>query len=172
MKTILCFIALLATSSAALAHPGHAADGFLHGFSHPFAGLDHLLAMLAVGIWAARFAGASRWLLPTVFVSFMALGMLLGQRIELPMLEPMIALSVLAIGLAAVAAARLPVALGAVLAAGFALYHGNAHFAEMPAHASLPGFALGMVSATALLHAAGLGIGLVIGWRVPRFVRT
>ena len=150
------YIALIAASSSALAHPGHGADSFLHGFAHPFAGPDHLLAMLAVGLWAARFAGRARWALPIAFVSFMALGM----GVALPMVEPVIALSVLVLGLGAAVGSRLPVVAAAGVTALFALFHGHAHFAEMPADASLAGFALGMLSATALLHAAGLLLAL------------
>lgn len=150
------FLSLLAASSAALAHPGHGADSFLQGFAHPFSGLDHLLAMLAVGLWAARFSGLPRWTLPLAFVSFMAL----GTGLALPMVEPMIALSVLVLGLGAAMGSRLPLAAGAAVTALFALYHGQAHFAEIPAEASVAGFALGMLSATALLHGAGLLVAL------------
>ena len=150
------FLSLLAASFGALAHPGDHAGGFAHGFAHPFAGLDHLLAMVAVGLWAARFSGLPRWILPLAFVSFMAL----GTGLALPMVEPMIAASVLVLGLGAALGRRLPVAAGAALTALFALYHGQAHFAEMPADASLAGFALGMLSATALLHGAGLLLAL------------
>jgi urease accessory protein len=153
MRHVLLLV-LLAASPVALAHPEDAAGGFWHGFTHPFAGLDHLLAMIAIGLWAARFSGMPRWILPAAFVSFMAIGAALGDRIELPLVEPMIALSVLVIGLAVAIAVRLPVALGAAVAALFALYHGHAHFAEMPADTSVLGFAVGMLSATALLHAA------------------
>ena len=149
-------VLLLAASPAALAHPGAHAGGFAHGFAHPFGGLDHLLAMVAVGVWAARRAGPARWILPLAFVSFMAL----GTGLALPVVEPMIAASVLVLGLGAALGRRLPVAAGAALTALFALYHGQAHFAEMPAEASLAGFALGMLSATALLHGAGLLLAL------------
>lgn len=149
-------VLLLAASPAALAHPGHAGDSFAYGFAHPFGGLDHLLAMVAVGVWAARCAGSARWVLPLAFVSFMAL----GTGLALPMVEPMIAASVLVLGLGAALGRRLPVAAGAALTALFALYHGHAHFTEMPADASVAGFALGMLSATALLHGAGLLLAL------------
>jgi urease accessory protein len=166
MKRLALLFPLLAISSSALAHPGHGADGFVHGFAHPFAGLDHLLAMLAVGLWAARFHGVPRWILPLAFVSFMAL----GGGLSLPMVEPMIAVSVLVLGLGAAIGSRLPVATGAAVTALFALYHGQAHFAEIPAGASAAGFALGMLSATALLHGAGLALALQLArarrWRL------
>jgi urease accessory protein len=150
-KTIALF--LLATSSAALAHPGDHAGGLAHGFAHPFLGIDHLLAMLIVGVWAARLSGGARWLLPAVFVTFMAVGAALG-RIDLPFVEPMILLSVLVFGLATVLAKRLPLWIGGALVALFALYHGHAHFTEMP-DTSTVGFLAGMLTATALLHFTG-----------------
>jgi urease accessory protein len=150
---------VLATSPAVMAHPGDVAGGALHGLAHPFMGLDHLLAMLTVGVWAARFSGAERWLLPAAFVSFMAVGAVSGGAIQLPFLEPMIALSVLVLGLATAIAARFPVWAGGAVAALFALYHGQAHFAEMP-DTSSAGFAAGMLAATALLHVIGMFLAL------------
>ena len=152
MKNTLALL-LLATSSAAVAHPGDHAGGALHGFLHPFAGFDHLLAMLIVGMWAARLPGATRWLLPAVFVCSMAIGAALGE-IGLPLVEPMIVLSVLVFGLAATLAKRLPVSIGGAVVALFALYHGHAHFTEMP-DTSPAAFLAGMLLATALLHLAG-----------------
>jgi urease accessory protein len=144
---------LLATSSAVFAHPGDHAGGLAHGFAHPFLGIDHLLAMLIVGIWAARLSGGARWLLPAVFVCFMAVGAAPGG-IALPLVEPMILLSVLVFGLATVLAKRLPLWIGGALVALFALYHGHAHFTEMP-DTSAAGFLAGMLLATALLHLTG-----------------
>ena len=146
-------VVLLAASSTCLAHPGDVTGGAAHGFAHPFQGLDHLLAMVIVGIWGARL-GQRAWLLPAVFVSFMALGALLG-KIPLPYVEPMILVSVVVFALATILAKRLPVWLGAAVVAIFALYHGHAHFAEMP-DTSAAGFFAGMLAATALLHLAGV----------------
>jgi urease accessory protein len=157
MKKIIPLL-LLAATPVALAHPGDHAGGLAHGFAHPFLGIDHLLAMLIVGIWAARLSGGARWLLPAVFVTFMAVGAALG-RIALPFVEPMILLSVLVFGLATVAAKRLPVWIGSGVVALFALYHGHAHFTEMP-DTSAAGFLAGMLLATALLHLAGVFIAL------------
>jgi len=156
----LTLLSLLAASSTALAHPGDHAGGLAHGFAHPFLGLDHLLAMLIVGIWAARLSGGARWLLPAVFVTFMAVGAALG-RIDLPLVEPMILLSVLVFGLATVLAKRLPLWIGGALVALFALYHGHAHFTEMP-DTSTVGFLAGMLSATALLHLAGVLVAVAV----------
>jgi urease accessory protein len=152
MKKIIPLL-LLAATPVALAHPGDHAGGLAHGFAHPFLGIDHLLAMLIVGIWAARLSGGARWLLPGVFVSFMGIGAALGG-IALPFVEPMILLSVLVFGLATVLAKRLPLWIGSALVALFALYHGHAHFTEMP-DTSAVGFLVGMLLATALLHLTG-----------------
>ena len=149
---------LLATSSAALAHPGDHAGGALHGFTHPFTGLDHLLAMLSVGVWAARLPSAARWQLPALFVCFMAIGAMLGG-LALPFVEPMVALSVLVFALAASLGNRLPRSIAGGIVAFFALYHGHAHFTEMP-DTSPAGFLGGMLLATALLHGAGVLVAL------------
>jgi urease accessory protein len=151
---------LLAASPAALAHPGDIAGGALHGFAHPFLGLDHLLAMLMVGLWAARLPGGTRWLLPGVFVCFMATGAALGE-VALPFVEPMIALSVAVFGLAGAMARRLALWIGSALVGLFALYHGHAHFTEMP-DTSAAGFLAGMLLATALLHLAGVSIAIAL----------
>jgi urease accessory protein len=157
MKKTIALLLLVATSSTALAHPGDHAGGLAHGFAHPFLGLDHLLAMVIVGLWAVR--SARVWLLPAVFVTFMAIGAAIGS-LPLPYVEPMILLSILVFGMATVLAKRLPLWLGAVLVAVFALYHGHAHFTEMP-DTSTVGFLAGMLLATALLHLARVCIALV-----------
>ena len=157
MKQLLLLVVLVA-SSAAIAHPGDHAGGFAHGFAHPVLGLDHLLAMVIVGIWAVR-SGRRVWLLPALFVTFMAAGAALGG-LPLPFVEPMILVSILVFGLGTVLAKRLPLWLGGVLVAGFALFHGHAHFAEMP-DTSTVGFFAGMLIATALLHGIGVGLALL-----------
>jgi urease accessory protein len=150
------FLALALASGTSLAHPGHVDGGFAAGFVHPLLGVDHLLAMLAVGFWAARFGGGARWLLPAAFVSFMGLGLL----VSLPYLEPAIALSLLVLGIAVAAAVRFDARIGAAVVAAFALFHGQAHFAEIPAGLPVGGFAAGMLVATALLHLAGVVLAL------------
>lgn len=154
----------LLASGGALAHPGHEVGGFVAGFSHPVLGADHLLAMVAIGLWAAGFRGTGRWVLPAVFVGFMLLGALLGfAGLPLPGVEPMIAASVLALGLIVGTAARLSPMLGAAIVAGFALFHGHAHFTELRDGASLAAFAAGMLIATALLHLCGIVAALSLG---------
>ena len=150
---------LLAASPAAFAHPSGVAEVAVQGFAHPFLGVDHLLAMLIVGVWAVRTARAV-WLLPSVFVLSMGIGALLAP-LPLPYVDPMIGLSALVFGLPAVLAERLPLPVGGALVALFALFHGHAHFTEMPAGSPI-GFAAGMLGATALLHLAGIAIGRVV----------
>ena len=152
-------LALLLAPGLAFAHPGHQAAGLLAGLAHPMLGLDHLLAMFAVGLWAAQQSGAARWALPGVFVVSMLLGGLLGfAGVQLPLLETGIAASVLAFGLLVAVAVRLPMALALSLTAAFALSHGVAHGLELPTLASPWGYALGFVSATAALHTAGYAL--------------
>lgn len=144
------------------AHTGvGAADSFMHGLMHPFGGLDHLCAMVAVGIWAAQTGGRALWAVPLTFVGVMALGgalPLLG--IVPPFVEQGIVLSVLLLGVLIAAAVRLPLLAGCMLTGLFALWHGHAHGAEMPALASGLGYASGFMLATALLHAAGIVFGV------------
>lgn len=158
--------ALALLPSLAYAHVGIGeASGFLHGLTHPTSGLDHLCAMLAVGLWAAQMGGRSIWAVPLTFVSVMALGgalPLLG--ISLPFVEQGIVLSVLLLGVLIAAAIRLPLWLSGGMVGLFALWHGHAHGAEMPAASSGIGYALGFLLATALLHAIGIAFGLGMQW--------
>ncbi|MBD8624227.1 MULTISPECIES: HupE/UreJ family protein [unclassified Pseudomonas] len=158
-KTLLTCAALLLTPAVAFAHPGHGDNGLLAGIGHPLGGLDHLLAMLAVGLWAAQQQGAARWALPCTFVGTMLIGGLLGfAGLQLPALESGIAASVLALGLAVALAVRPPLALAVVATALFALFHGVAHGLELPEMSSPVAYAAGFVMATAALHAAGYAV--------------
>jgi urease accessory protein len=133
LKRILGAAALLLTPAIAFAHPGHGDSGLIAGISHPIGGLDHLLAMLAVGLWAAQQKGAARWALPCTFVGTMLIGGLLGfEGLELPALESGIAASVLALGLAVALAVRPPLSVAVGATALFALFHGVAHGLELP----------------------------------------
>lgn len=165
MRIVLVAAALAATAMPALAHTGvGATSGFAAGFTHPLLGLDHLLAMIAVGLFAASRGGKALWLVPLAFVAMMAAGGLLAMTgIGLPMVELGIALSVVVLGAAVALRLSLPVAGAMALAGIFALFHGHAHGAEMPAGASAMSYALGFVLATAMLHAVGVGIGLMAG---------
>lgn len=133
LKRLFAAAALLLTPALAFAHPGHGDNGLLAGISHPIGGLDHLLAMLAVGLWAAQQQGAARWALPCTFVGTMLLGGVLGfEGLSLPALESGIAASVLALGLAVALAVRPALSLAVGATALFALFHGVAHGLELP----------------------------------------
>ncbi|MFO1150605.1 MAG: HupE/UreJ family protein [Alsobacter sp.] len=164
---------LLVLSGAAQAHPGHeGVSGLAAGLAHPLSGVDHVLAMLAVGVLAAMIGGRALWALPAAFLGMMALGGLAGMaQLGLPAVEAGIALSVLVLGLA-LAFRRLPgVAAASAIVGGFAVFHGYAHGAELPALASGATYAAGFLAATAFLHACGLGAGLAAA-RMPRLVRV
>lgn len=133
----------------------------LHGLQHPLTGLDHLCAMIAVGIWAAQRGGRALWIVPLTFVSVMALGGALGMSgISLPFVEQGIVLSVIVLGVLIAAAVRLPLALSMTIVGLFALVHGHAHGADIPATASGLAYALGFIAATVALHTAGITFGL------------
>lgn len=147
-------------SGIAQAHPGHG-GGYMAGIAHPFTGLDHVLAMLAVGIWAAQLGGRARWLVPGSFVALMAVAGSAGMAGigALPMAESGIATSVLLLGLLIAFSVKLPTVLGAGIAGLFAIFHGYAHGAEMPMLSAPWQYGAGFVLSTAVLH----GLGLLLG---------
>ena len=155
-------LAAILAPAAAWAHPGHDATvGFAQGFVHPVTGLDHVLAMVAVGLFAAQLGGRALWAVPLSFVAVMAAGGALGiAGIALPLVEAGIAMSVIVLGLAVALRWQAPVAIAASLVAVFAVFHGHAHGSEMPAEVAGLGYGLGFMLATALLHGVGLGLGL------------
>ena len=172
MRMRLASTALLVAATPALfAHDGFHATSFAAGFSHPLGGLDHLLAMLAVGILAVRCAaqGARQalWQVPAAFVGMMVVGGLLSiAGMPLPWVELGVALSVLVFGvLIALASAPTP-ARAAVVVGFFALLHGHAHGSEMSG--SFAGFAAGFVVATSVLHAVGIAGGLVVAQQLAQ----
>jgi urease accessory protein len=154
-------LALVTLATPALAHTGPG-GGVAAGFAHPFGGLDHVLAMIAVGLWAAQLGGRALWQVPAGFLVAMLAGGALGASdlARMPA-EAGILASVLLLGLLVAFAVRLPQAIGLVLVAAFALCHGHAHGSEMPAGAPLA-FALGFGAATAALHAIGIAAGVVL----------
>jgi urease accessory protein len=156
---------LLAAAAAApaLAHTGvEHATSFSSGFLHPLTGADHVLAMVAVGLWAGVNDGRAVWAWPVAFVSVMLVGGALGMMgVPLPMVEPGILASVIVLGLLVLTAARVPVVVGVLLVGVFAVLHGYAHGAELPAAAAAISFSAGFALATVLLHAAGLGIAFL-----------
>jgi len=156
---------LIALTGAAAAHPGHGdAGGLMHGFTHPLGGLDHVLAMVAVGLYAALLGGRALWLVPAACVGVMALGgALWAAGYPLPYAEVGIALSVVVLGLAVALRVSLPTLAAMALVGVFAVFHGHAHGAEMPQDLSGYEYAAGFLAATALLHAAGIALGLGVG---------
>lgn len=160
MHRFIAALVALAVPGLALAHGGGAGTGFLTGLGHPVGGLDHMLAMVAVGLWAAQAGGRARWAVPAAFVGVMALGGLAGiVGLPLPGVELGIAGSVLAFGLLVAFARRLPLPAGLALTAAFALFHGHAHGTEMAAGGSVALYAAGFMLATAALH----GVGVLVG---------
>ncbi len=166
-RNISIAIAVLAAlvPQAAYAHTGVGdASGFVHGFMHPIGGLDHVLAMVTVGLFAAHLGGRALWLVPASFVTMMAAGGALGfYGVNLPFIEVGIALSVVVLGAVVALQANLPLAAAMGLVGLFAIFHGHAHGAEMPMNVSAAGYGAGFLIATALLHATGIGIGLSLG---------
>jgi urease accessory protein len=159
---------LLLAAPAALAHPGHEQTGAIAGLLHPLKGVDHLLAMLAVGLWAARSGGRAAWLLPISFLLAMGVGGALGMAaLGLPVAELGIASSVLVFGLLLALSPRLPLAVGVALTGGFALFHGYAHGSEMAPTASAVAYSAGFLLATAALHGVGyLSAQLMRPWQL------
>lgn len=168
--------ALLGTG-AALAHPEHGAAFSLgEGLVHPF-GVDHLLAMVAVGVWsAAALPSGRRWAGPMVFLAAMALGAGLAMAgFALPSaghVEAGVAASLLVFGAMLVFAAHVPAGAGLALVAAAASLHGLAHGAELPAGAGAAGYVLGFLATTALLHGGGVGLGLVLRRRAAALVQS
>ena len=158
-------VAFVVAPTIAFAHTGHGdTNGLIHGFIHPVTGIDHVLAMVAVGLLAAQLGGRALWLVPLSFVGVMAGAGALGMaEIQLPFAEVGIALSVIVLGLAVAFRLNLPELVAVALVGFFAMFHGHVHGAEMPAAASGLPNAAGFVGATAMLHACGVGVGLVVG---------
>ncbi|MDI7865031.1 HupE/UreJ family protein [Rhizobiaceae bacterium n13] len=151
--------------SLALAHTGSTdTSGFVHGFSHPISVLDHVVAMIMVGVLAWQLGGRALWLLPATFLMVMAIGGTLGVLgIGVPFVEVGIALSVLVLGVIVALEVRAPAAVAMGIVGLFAVFHGHAHGAEMPETVEGVAYALGFVAATTVLHVAGLSIGLLLG---------
>src|SRR5712691_9590620 len=158
-------LALVLVGSPALAHTGSVAGGFLGGFAHPVFGPDHVVAMVAVGLWGAFLGAPAIWLLPVVFPLVMAFGGVVGiLGAPIPAVETGIATSAVVLGLMVALAARPPLWVAAALVGAFAIFHGHAHGAELPAGADAVAYSLGFVIATGLLHLAGIAFGLLVRW--------
>ncbi|HUL78678.1 MAG TPA: HupE/UreJ family protein [Vicinamibacteria bacterium] len=162
----LAALALLLWAAPAFAHVqrGQAA-GFLTGVKHPISGLDHVLAMISVGLWGAQLGPPAAWLLPVTFPMVMAFGGFLGLvGIPLPGVEIGIALSAVLLGLMVAREAKPPLWLAAALVGVFAVFHGHAHGTEVPAGQSGLLYSIGFVIATGCLHGVGIAISLVHRW--------
>jgi urease accessory protein len=157
-------------ASSALAHvQSGLAAGFLTGFLHPISGLDHVLAMVAVGLWGAQLGAPAIWLLPVTFPIVMAFGGLLGLLgVPLPGVEFGIAASAILLGAAVMTERRAPLYIAAALVGLFAIFHGHAHGTELPPGQSGLLYSLGFVVATGCLHAIGIAIGAVHRWPAGR----
>jgi urease accessory protein len=165
-------VALLIISSALLApatvlahNPAGVAGGFASGFMHPLTGIDHILAMVAVGIWGAQLGAPAIWALPVAFPLVMSVGGAMGVRgVPLMGVEIGIAASALLLGLMIFSEARPPLVAAALLVGFFAIFHGYAHGTELPHAANPLAYGAGFVIATGMLHVSGIGLGLVHRW--------
>ena len=157
---------LLLWPVTAFAHTGGGeAVGFWSGLEHPISGLDHILAMVAVGLWGAQLGPPAVWLLPVTFPIVMAFGGMLGlMGLKLPGIEVCIALSAVALGFMVLREAKPNLWAAALLVAFFAIFHGHAHGTELPSGANSVLYSIGFVIATGTLHAVGIGIGTVHRW--------
>jgi urease accessory protein len=164
LKVIGFLAATLLLPSLAHAHVGVGeTGGFFHGSEHPLTGLDHICAMVAVGLWAAQMGGRAIWAVPLSFVTVMALSGTLGMLgIHVPFVETGIVVSVLALRVLLAATVHLPLTASVIAVVLFAIFHGHAHGAEMPETASGLAYGAGFILATALLNACGLGLGIAI----------
>jgi urease accessory protein len=161
LRLAMAFLAL--APAVASAHPGHESTGLVHGFMHPLGGFDHVVAMVAVGLLAARLGGRALWLVPASFVATMTVAGFAGSTgVALPYVETGIVVSVVVLSAVALFGVAMPVAAAMGLVGFFAVFHGYAHGLEMPETASGITYGSGFVAATAMLHGVGIGLGLMI----------
>ncbi|RWC37811.1 MAG: HupE/UreJ family protein [Mesorhizobium sp.] len=174
-STRIAFAAIMlgAACGPASSHMGvGSAVSFAAGLTHPLSGLDHVIVMVAVGLWAALKGGRALWAWPVAFLSLMLTGDALGiAGVPVPPVEPVIFASIVALGLLIAAAVDLSVAAGAIIIGFFAFFHGHAHGTEISETAGGLEYVIGFVLATALLHATGIGFGLLSGQRFRGLVR-
>jgi len=161
----LAALAAILLPTVAFAHFGAGeTSGFMHGVGHPISGLDHILAMVMVGVFAWQLGSQALWLVPTSFVLIMGGGGALGVfGIDVPFVEVGIALSVIVLGMGVALGIKTPIVVAMAIVGLFAIFHGHAHGAEMPEDAGGVAYAAGFLIATALLHIAGIGTGFLIG---------
>ena len=166
---LIAMLLCLGSAAPTLAHTGDVVGGFVGGLAHPVLGPDHVAAMVAVGLWGAFLGSPAIVLLPIVFPLVMALGGVLGiLGVPLPGTEIGIAISAVLLGLAVVFAVKPPIWMAVLLVGVFAIFHGHAHGAELPAGADALAYSLGFVIATGMLHLAGIAIGALARWPAGR----
>ncbi len=170
--TKLIFAGLLLLPGTAFAHTGIGeTTGLMHGLGHPVGGADHLLAMVAVGIWAAQIGGRALWVVPCTFVSVMILGGMLGFfGIPVPFIEEGILVSVLILGILIAGAFTLPLTYSTLLVTLFAIFHGHAHGTELPGAMAAASYTLGFALTTAILHLFGMALGMILQSRKLQMV--
>lgn len=170
LELTLGILFLVATASAQAHSEGGEAGGFISGFTHPLFGADHIVAMVAVGLWGAFLGAPAVWLLPVIFPTVMAFGGALGvMGVPLPAIETGIALSGIVLGLMVLLATKPPIWVAAVLVGIFAIFHGHAHGTELPTSANPMTYSIGFVISTGLLHLSGIALGLLtrFPWGIP-----
>jgi urease accessory protein len=165
IKSCLAAAPAILMPAVAFAHTGLGdTSGFVHGFGHPISGLDHVLAMVMVGVFAWQLGGRALWLVPAAFITVMALAGALGiAGIGVPFVEIGIAISVVVFGAIVALDFKAPTAVAMGVVGLFAVFHGHAHGAEIPEDAGGVAYAAGFITATALLHLAGIAAGFLIG---------
>ena len=162
-RLTLSFLVIPLLATPALAHTGAGTGGLMSGFMHPIGGLDHVVAMVAVGLWGGILGKPAIWQLPIVFPVVMALAGAMGvMGVPIPGVEVGIALSGIVLGLAVLFLVKPPLALAAAIVGIFAVFHGHAHGTELPDAANPLAYAVGFVVATGLLHLAGIAFGLLM----------
>lgn len=165
LRLAACLSALSAAPALAHVEGSALAAGFASGFAHPLGGLDHVVAMVAVGLWGSFLGAPAVWLLPVVFPIVMAFGGVLGAAgVPLPSVEVGIALSAVVMGLMVAGAQRPPLWVAALLVGAFAIFHGHAHGTELPGYASALAYSAGFVVATGLLHLSGIALSALSRW--------
>jgi len=161
---VTALLALFARTDSAH-EAGDIAGGFASGFMHPILGWDHVVAMVAVGLWGAFLGSPAIWILPVVFPLVMAFGGALGViGVPIPAVETGIAASAVVLGAMVAFAARPPIWIAAVIVGAFAIFHGHAHGTELPDAANPLAYSVGFVLATGMLHLGGIAFGLLVRW--------
>ena len=165
MRALERTFALLLLTTPAFAHTGEGAGGFFSGLAHPLLGPDHVIAIVAVGMWGVFLGAPALWLLPIIFPLVMAFGGVLGiVGMPLPAIETGIAASAIVLGLMVALACRPPLWIAAMLVGAFAIFHGYAHGKELPNDANALAFSIGFVIATGALHLTGIAFGWLSRW--------